>query len=444
MSQNILNIRNCSSHSAIIFLHGFSGNAVSTWSNFLAIFGSDPKFMNWDLYSVGYPTALSPDIPFWKKDPPISIIAKSLLTQASFGQLQKYKAIAIVAHSMGGLVAQTACIESREFAERISHLIHYGTPSLGLKKAKALGFYKAQIADMKMGGEFITTLRSKWDLINTDGLPFSFLSVAGNEDDFVTSTSALSPFPSINQAVIPGNHVDIINPVSQSCASVCLLKNFLLSESFNPGPIDSAALAVERKDFSAAISTYEAHFQELDEKSFGTYALALASLGRTDEAIKILSDNLDKGTDIQGILGGRLKRRWLAEGRANDAELARELYTEAFHNAKDRNDHPQCHYHAINIAFMALALGGDKEEVEKWAQTAMLHADKSKRDKWSDTTRAEAFLYLNEVDDAIEKYKTIIALKKFTPREISSIIYQAMNVSELLRLTAFSSYINSL
>ncbi|WP_338667332.1 tetratricopeptide repeat-containing protein [Pseudodesulfovibrio methanolicus] len=408
------------------------------------MFGTDRQFMNWDLYSVGYPSALTPDIPFWKKEPPISLIAKSLLTQTNLGPLSEYQAIAIVAHSMGGLVAQAACIESKEFAERVSHLVHYGTPSLGLRKAKALGFYKAQIADMKAGGKFIETLRGKWDLITTHGLPFSFLSVAGNQDDFVPSASSLSPFLEEHQAVISGNHVDIVRPVSQTCAGVCLLKNFLESGHYKAGPIDSAALAVERKDFQAAINTYEMHIDELDEKSLGTYALALASLGKAETAIELLQNNLEKGTDIQGILGGRLKRRWLAEGKSGDAEQARELYTEAFRQAESKGDHSQCHYHAINVAFMVLASARDYTEMEKWAKVAMDHANKATRDKWAEATVAEAHLYLGDIETAKKKYKIIFTLGNFSPRELASIALQSLHISEHINSTDFTDFINSL
>ena len=61
--------RNVGGRAAVVFVHGFHGNAVATWASFVAQVLSDRRLNGWDVYSVGYPTNLSIDLPIWTSDP---------------------------------------------------------------------------------------------------------------------------------------------------------------------------------------------------------------------------------------------------------------------------------------------------------------------------------------------------------------------------------------
>ncbi len=127
---------------ALIFLHGFNGQHEQ-WSQFASLVARTPELASWDLYSLGYSTSSKLDFlsswnilsPHQSADPSIDLLADYLLTQAGVKPLSRYRALTIVAHSMGGLVAQRAIVESEALAGRLSHLLLYGTPSNGLQKA---------------------------------------------------------------------------------------------------------------------------------------------------------------------------------------------------------------------------------------------------------------------------------------------------------------------
>src|SRR6476659_11052925 len=87
---------------ALVFVHGFSGDAEKTWGEFLKLVDAQPELRGWDIYSVGYDPRLAPDIRgVWAADPSIPVLATFLCTRLSQAPLKGYRALALVAHSMG-------------------------------------------------------------------------------------------------------------------------------------------------------------------------------------------------------------------------------------------------------------------------------------------------------------------------------------------------------
>ena len=72
---------------------------------------------------------LLPDLMgIWSADADIAHIATLFAGELLDGALKGYGAYAIVAHSMGGLVAQQALLARPELARRTTHLVMFGTP----------------------------------------------------------------------------------------------------------------------------------------------------------------------------------------------------------------------------------------------------------------------------------------------------------------------------
>src|SRR4029077_5842610 len=135
----------------VVFLHGFTGSNVETWGRFPEFLIKLPELTGWDVVSLGYSSSLIPDlVGIWSADAPIDKLATLFRTTVSFG-LEKYQTLAVLAHSMGGLVVQRAFVEDSNFTQKISHLFLFGTPSNGLKKTSLVTFLKRQLRDMKYG-----------------------------------------------------------------------------------------------------------------------------------------------------------------------------------------------------------------------------------------------------------------------------------------------------
>jgi pimeloyl-ACP methyl ester carboxylesterase len=173
--------RSAANRGAIVFVHGFGGDPRLTWGQFPEFLAADRSLDGWDILSIGYPTTLLlPDIAgLWSAQPDIRTVADELATRTTVPPLDGYRAIAFIAHSMGGLAVQRALVDREDVAERVSHVLLFGTPSFGLAKAAFWRFWKRQIKDMCIDGEFIATLRTKWTGKFGHGDRFKFLAIAG-------------------------------------------------------------------------------------------------------------------------------------------------------------------------------------------------------------------------------------------------------------------------
>jgi pimeloyl-ACP methyl ester carboxylesterase len=408
---HIVDLRNGGNRTALVFLHGFSGTAGGTWTDFAELFLDDPDFLDWDVFSIGYPSRLSLDFPLWAADPGIQLCARSLVTKLTSSAIAGYDCIALVAHSMGGLVAQRAVLDSACFGGRLSHLVLFGTPSAGLLKAGLARLLKFQLRDMDRSGTFISQLRADWTQQFGNGSPFPFLSVAGEIDAFVPSASSLDPFPISQQAAIPGNHLEIVRPSTRDDLAYDILRRVLRGDAPPHAFTDTARLAVERREFQRAVDLLEPRVAELDDSAIVTLSLALESLGRSQAALDVIetwADGRDR-LDPRGVLAGRLKRRWLLERRQSDFDRALLLYTESRAVAMATGNFAQAYYQGINVAFLLLASTADHDPVPQAAllaaRLALEHVELAPPNPWATATRGEALLLLNQFEDAITAYR---------------------------------------
>ncbi len=434
MSETIVTHRKASSEVAIIFVHGFGGEPTKTWGQFPDFLLQDARLHNWDLYSLGYPSGLGLDlVGIWKANPAIETIAKNLTTYAEV-QFKSYQRLAFIAHSMGGLVVQRALVDNSDFAKHVGHVFFFGTPSHGLKKALFFQFWKRQFNNMAEGSSFITDLRERWKGTFTNGqAPFQYWVAAGDQDEFVPRHSSQGGFPEDRCCVVPGDHLSIVKPESAESLSVQVVLNGLTSGANTIGIADAAQRAIENRQFQEAILLLEPRKDGLDAQGVVELALAYESLGRQEKALAVLQGRHPDDTDAMGVLAGRLKRRWLLERQAHDAEAAQDLYGKGFELSIKKSNAAQAYYHAINLAFMALAYDENFVEAQNFAKQAIEHCKETKESKWQQATLGEAHLLLGDADEAIRCYRSALNIRPVpTPREVDSMLQQAIKVTSLL------------
>ncbi len=403
---------------AVVFIHGFGGNAKETWGIFPQLASDDPLLKNWDIISVGYNTGLMPDIRgLWSGKPDIQGLADFLRTIITNDLSAKYQRVVLVAHSMGGLVTQRAILDlpSEDRVRLIHGVVLFGTPSMGLRKAQFGRFINRQIRDLGQDSVFIGALRQNWSEEFKDGFSFNFLTVAGDLDEFVPAQSALTSFAPEYQKITAGNHLDIVKPTDESHLSFQILKNFLQNNHYQ-APANGAAVAIELGEFKKALLALEPVKDDLDARGQVNYALALVGVGKEEEAIAYLSTATDKpNTDVMGTLGGRYKRRWLVSSTQSDAEQALELYQSAYTiaSAPATFKPEQVYYHAINLAFFSLIYKDDLAQAQTYAKIAIQHCEHnlSTDNLWKWATLGEAYLYLQDGDQAFDYYKKALKAK---------------------------------
>ena len=129
---------------AIVFVHGFTGDVEKTWGNIPEFLNQQPELAGWDLVGFGYESKRRFDIVnLWSADASLEEISTKLDT--ALDGRPRYEKIALVAHSMGGLIVQRALVKYSKLRARVSpsHPVRDAQPRAGQGHA---GFV-AQAAD---------------------------------------------------------------------------------------------------------------------------------------------------------------------------------------------------------------------------------------------------------------------------------------------------------
>ncbi|MEN8259438.1 MAG: tetratricopeptide repeat-containing protein [Pseudomonadota bacterium] len=482
----LIHKKTANAKSAALFIHGFTGNSVKTWGDFPDLVVMDDALGDYDVYSWGYPSTLNLTYiltkSLWTDDPDIKTLGSGLRTVLN-NALPNYKKLVLVGHSMGGLVIQSYILEALaaqkpEGIGRITEVVLFGTPSGGLKKASPAAFLKNQIEDMAAYGSFIQTLRREWKrlvddrrLERTPGVNFRLTLVAGLKDKFVSTESALDPFPFDEKELVPGDHVDIVKPTSVDDLANQVLKKRLLRST--PSAVELALIygrteeavrcmnrlkaamelgdAEELMDLADAALAQSPPRMPIVERELG---LALSGCERYEPAVKLLERYLDftmpgsgdrpfradaravqqlavamSGTgdntgalarlneldpqvrnlsETMGIRAGRIKREWLKNPTSMSlGRRALVTYKTAFETAKAESDPDQVMYNGINTAFLTFAL--DRSGYDTVCEEILsLIQMLAEPDYWADATRGEALLLLREYEGAGDAYQAAV------------------------------------
>jgi hypothetical protein len=419
---------------AIVFAHGFTGTGPGTWSDLAPRIMMKSDLGSWDCWTVTYGTSWMPDVcGIWTADADLPILAKRLATDLTEGTLADYKALVLVAHSMGGLIVQKALVNDSSIAMKTRSVVLFGTPSNGLATARTMKFWKRQLDGMAQGGPFVTALRADWTSQFGTDAPFSFLAVGGERDQFVPPESSLGPFPSGQRAVISGNHVTMIHPPENDPNVVDLLVRRIVGGKTAGAIGDSALRAIELGDFRSLIPANLNDAKKLDPKALVRLAIALDGLGRRDDAYRILAERNDLNSDALGTMAGRLKRRWLLSGRDQaDADGAMAHYTKGYELARANSDLPQAYYHGINLAFLEFVFKGDRAAARARAQEVVdickICEVGPDADEWLDAARGEAELILGHDDLGFAAYRRFIGAGN-DPWKVSSTYLNARTIA---------------
>jgi len=423
-------VRRTTNDRAIVLVHGFHGDSHQTFGMLPAFLAGHPDCYRWDIHCFGYPSALAPDISgVWSADPDLTTLSGYLATNISV-RFEQYKHVALIAHSMGGLIVQRALLDGN-FQDRVSHVLLFGAPSDGLRKAGLGKLFKRQARDMTAGGPFVTNLRSDWNRQFPSGFPFAFRAVAGIRDEFVPRNSSVDPFPLQFRAYVAGNHLEMVKPQTADADTTLLVLHELSatpgSRGISPGGARPASV------YDRTVEELLPQKEKLDEKQLVKLALALEMTGRQSEAIGILKARREGSEELTGVLAGRLKRLWLCDPVTNggNGREALELYSSAFRQAAAAGHHESAFYNGINVAFMTLATGGSRDDVRQIALDVLVHCQQAPPDMWRLATEAEASLYLGETDAALRSYAAALD-KQPDPREADSMYKQAVWAARLL------------
>jgi triacylglycerol esterase/lipase EstA (alpha/beta hydrolase family) len=195
--------------SLLVFLHGWRGDREETWHQFPDLVCGDYEFRDSDVLSIGYP---------------VYLIGSNLTTE-QFGawladklaanNLERYKKIAIIGHSLGGLLARRLVLEQRQELGNIGLLIEIGTPHLGPYSYTALAdnvlFRGGQlVGELQTGSAFLQRLDADWQKLPKR--PRTYCT--GSPNDLVVSLESAQHGCDEKHFYPALGHIDMVKPTS--------------------------------------------------------------------------------------------------------------------------------------------------------------------------------------------------------------------------------------
>lgn len=392
----------------VLFIHGFSGEASATFGTIPDMLMNDSKMVGWDMKPFGYSQFVTPEMgkEVWAGIEDIDRISEHLCTSVKY-KFDKYDRIAIVAHSLGGLIAQRAILDFKEeYQNKVSHLIVLGTPSGGIPPAKLKKLWNDKYKAMSSEGDFIRTLRKDWSDRYKEEYPFTLKVVAAIDDEFVTIDSCFRPFNSDHHVTIGGNHLSMVKPKNEKDDCYNLIRSALTNSEFHHQYTNNEEINIALGKYDAVVKRLLPEKDRLDQNGLKQLIFSLEGLDRRDEALQILNEHpkAQEDTDLMGILGGRHKRAYLKFPSENDGEAAFVYYELALEQSTAKENYSQIYYHAINLAFLSIVVENDEVKMRDYANKALDACNKCKNDLWKFATLAEANMYLGDLDVAKEFY----------------------------------------
>tara|TARA_R110002073_G_scaffold271828_2_gene435381 strand:- start:7248 stop:9491 length:2244 start_codon:yes stop_codon:yes gene_type:complete len=392
----------------LLFLHGFSGEAKDTFGNIPNMLQSDSNFDGWAMKPLGYAPVAQPKLgkDIWGAILDVDKIAGFLKTSIQ-NKFRNYDRIAIVAHSLGGLVAQKAILllddDSRN---RISHLIMFGTPSNGIAPEVLEKQWNKKYSELSSEGEYIQSLRKEWKETFNNTYPFKLKVAASTDDEYVSLESCHKPFAQEHREFVDAKHLMMVKPKDDKDDAYSLILNTLTGSKFFNQYTNKEEINLVLGKYDSVVQKLLPNKDDLDKRGLTQLIFALEGLERKAEVYDILNNHrLKDNTDLMGIIGGRHKRDYLKTFSYKSFELSHKYYGKALEISIENKVDSQIYYHAINLAFLSIVSDPEtgRGEMKKYANQALEAANKCD-DSWKYATIAEANMYLGNLDTAKKFY----------------------------------------
>lgn len=423
------------SNNAIIFVHGFSGEAHESFGKMPELLMEEKLLDGWDMYPFGFHANINPEHgkEVWATVNDIKRIADNLSSAIKY-KFHQYDRIAIIAHSLGGLVAQRAILNlDKDNKSRISHVLLFATPSDGITNDAIKKLWKNKIYELVSGQRFILSLRKHWNESFSERYPFTFKTVTATKDDYVTTDSSLKPFKKENWVTVSGDHFSIVNVANKENDSYQLILHTLTNNTFFNKYTNPREINLVLGEYDAIIRELEPKLDELDEQGLETLIHALEGVGRSNDAEHILKTHpiAINDADMLQLLGDLYKRKYLDNSKLSDGKAAFNCYTKALKLAQKDGQTEQICKNAIDLAFLNLMMEEDYKDMDTLAKIAITAAKSFKFDKaWKLRSLAEGHLYLNDLETSKTYYKEVA--KKASIKEKIEIYSNAYSAYAML------------
>jgi len=397
----------------VLFVHGFTGEAAKTFGNIPAYLMEDEEMDGWDLMPFGFSQYIQPTLgkQIWASTDDIDRIAEYLRASITYS-FESYKRIAIIAHSLGGLVTQRAILDlEKNDLDRVSHLLLFGAPNNGIDGSLLTSSWKKMGIDLSNDDLFIKTLRLDWDETFNNSYPFDFKVITATHDEFVSKESSQKPFSQENCFMVNANHFDMVKPKDKNNDSYVLIRNSLSNDNYTFLNQFSS-----EEEINLAVGEYEAvvkkllpNKNKLNQSEFKQLIYALEALDRDKEVLKLLKHHklYKENSELLEILGNHYKKAYFHSNSKRDLNKSFEYFLMALKLAEEKEANKEIYSIAKNLAFLCL-LKIDSKKTGKYANQALLEIEKDATISLKKMEAiAEANLFLGNIKIAEKYYEEI-------------------------------------
>ena len=416
---------------AVLFVHGFSGEASDSFGKIPHLLMEEKELDGWDMFPVGFSSFVKPEQgkEIWASVADIERIADYLATSLRY-RYAKYNQIALLGYSLGGLVVQQAITQlGKSEIRRISHVMLLASPNAGIPEDQAEQIWNRKYKDLASNQPFISKLRSAWQAQFPKKFPFSLKVVAGTQDHAISLESNFGPFDDSECITIAGDHLNLLKGDDRENDAYQLIFQSLNNRRFFHRFTSKEEIEVTLGEYRTVVDRLLPNADDLDVRSMKQLVFALEGLGRVDEIMDLLQEHplAKRNTQLLGIIGGRLKRKYLESQSFSTALEAMKFYEQGLEISESREDWGEAYYHSINLAFLALLAMDDRIEMKSYAKKALMFTEReSGEGLWKEATRAEAYLYLNQIEESREHYEVAANLADIREKlSIHTNAYQA-------------------
>jgi triacylglycerol esterase/lipase EstA (alpha/beta hydrolase family) len=198
----------------IMFVHGLGGAGESTWcragcAGFPELIASDPAIRDEaQIAFYQYPTSLF-RLPLSPRLPGIRVLADGLRSLLET-RYRDQEAIALVCHSLGGLVARKYLVDEvkRGSDLKVDKLLLYAVPNQGAGLARVgemISWRHSQLRQLCRESDFLEELNREWAHLDMEGRVEVMFVVAG-QDGVVDEESAEPVGQEESQVIVDADH----------------------------------------------------------------------------------------------------------------------------------------------------------------------------------------------------------------------------------------------
>jgi len=217
----------------IVFIHGLSGSARSTWGPMIDQLGQDRDFDSFQFASYAFPT-VKIRLPFTERMAKIQELSSALDTLIET-DLSDCSEITLIGHSLGGLIARHYIISSILNNKKllVKNLLMYAVPNTGASIASwasHVSIWHYHLKQLGKNSDIIDRINEDWVRMDVEK-KISALYIASTGDKVVRSDSAFPFIGMQNTRTLNAfGHSDITQASSPQDVRYKILKKHLIGK----------------------------------------------------------------------------------------------------------------------------------------------------------------------------------------------------------------------